>query len=56
MARCVACFQVLVARDTSREKVREGEGTVVRQRHLMAVVTLLIGCAVLFSRLSVWTS
>ena len=40
----MACFEVLVARDTCNE----GESAVVRQAHLIAVVrTFLIGCAVL---------
>ena len=40
----MACFEVLVAVDTSREKV----STVVRQGHLIAlVVAFLIGCAFL---------
>jgi hypothetical protein len=39
----VACFEALVARDTCRE----GRCVVVHQGHLKAVVTLLIGCAVL---------
>ena len=41
----MACLGVLVAGDACNE----GEGVVVRQGHLIAVVgTLLIGCAVLF--------
>jgi hypothetical protein len=39
----VACFEVLVARDTCKE----GRCLVVHQRHFKAVVALLIGCAVL---------
>jgi hypothetical protein len=39
----VACFEVLVARDTCKE----GRCVVVHQGHLKAVVALLIGCAVL---------
>jgi hypothetical protein len=39
----VACFEMLVAKDT----YNEGEGAVVRQGHLIAlVVAFLIGCAV----------
>ena len=42
----MACFEVLVAVDTSREKV----STVVRQGHLVAVVVaFVIGCAVLLA-------
>src|SRR5918994_3852248 len=44
MARCVACYEVLVATDTCNE----GERAVVRQGQLIAlVVAFLIGCAVL---------
>src|SRR5918994_351595 len=44
MARCVACYEVLVATDTCNE----GEGAVVRQGQLIALeVAFLIGCAVL---------
>ena len=39
----MACFEVLVARDTCKE----GRCLVVHQGHLKAVVALLIGCAVL---------
>ena len=40
----MACFEMLVAEDT----YDEGEGAVVRRRHLIAlVVTFLIGCALL---------
>jgi hypothetical protein len=40
----VACFEVLVAKNT----YNEGEGAVVRQGHLIAVVaSFLMGCAVL---------
>ena len=46
----MACFEALVARDTSNEK---GEGAVVRRRRSIAlVVTFLIWCAVLYIVLS----